>query len=81
MREITGRVLAVRKRAGGRGEMRESPAECGRIAKYVVGRSCTTFMNPSPTLTMIHVAVFLLTLTMIHVAFSNPNPMIHVAVF
>ena len=35
MREICGRLLAVRKRAGGRGEMRESPAECGRVGNYV----------------------------------------------
>ena len=34
MREISGRLLAVRKRAGARGDMRESPAECGRVGNY-----------------------------------------------
>ena len=34
MREISGRVLAVRKRAGETGELRESPAECGRVGNY-----------------------------------------------
>ena len=34
MREICGRFFPVRILAGGSCEMRESPAECGRVGNY-----------------------------------------------